>query len=115
MTSTNKQVRERYHDLLKVYHSSLSSLMQKLGSDASKWFTLDDLICQLKAVGKFGVIMAPLALQVLVSDPKNIIDMDGVTKGSELTEIATLDEATSNEFKKRLSDVVKDAIRFGWI
>jgi len=116
MSSTNKQVRERYYDLLKVYHKSLSDLMRKLGSDANKWLTLDALIEQLKTVGKYGVIMAPCLLQIMVSDPKNIIDMDGITKDSKsVTEIGTLDELTSKEFKERLSDVIKDGIRFGWI
>lgn len=115
MSSTNKQVRARYYDLLKVYHNSLSNLMRKLGSDPDKWFTLDDLIDQLKAVGKFGVLMAPSLLQIMVSDPKNIIDMDGITKDTKgVTEFATLDESSSSLLKERLSDVIKDAIRFEW-
>lgn len=116
MSSTNKKVRERYYDLLKVYHESLSNLMRKLGSDPNKWLTLDDLINQLKAFGKFGVIMAPCLLQIMVSDPKNIIDMDGITKDtSVVTEFATLDDSSSDLFKERLSDVIKDAVKFGWI
>lgn len=90
--------------------------MRKLGSDPDKWFTLEDMIGHLKTVGKYGVIMAPLALQVLVSDPKNIIDMDGAAKDSKkLSDFAILDETTTNEFKERLSDVIQDAIRFGWV
>lgn len=116
MSSTNKKVRERFDDLLEVYHKSLSNLMRKLGSDSNKWFTLDDLINQLKTVGKYGVMLAPCLLQIIVSDPKNIMDMDGITKESkDITEFATLDELTANEFKQRLSDVIKDAVRFGWI
>lgn len=90
--------------------------MRKLGSDPNKWFTLDDLIDQMKVVGKYGVILAPSLLQIMVSDPKNIIDMDGITKDSkEVTDFATLDESTAGVFKERLSDVIQDAIRFGWI
>lgn len=116
MSSTNKKVRERYYDLLKVYHNSLSNLMRQLGSDPNKWFTLDDLIDQLKTVGKYGVVMASCLLQIMVSDPKNLIDLDSITKDTkDVTEMATLDELTSNEFKERLSDVIKDAVRFGWV
>lgn len=116
MTSTNKQIRERYFDLLGVYYDSLSNLMRKLGSDPNEWFTLEDLIDQLKIVGKFGVMIASFSLQIMVSDSKNIIDMDGITKDTkEVTEFATLDEFSSNAYKERLSDVIKDAVRFGWI
>ncbi|XP_037052188.1 uncharacterized protein LOC119085789 isoform X3 [Bradysia coprophila] len=116
MSSTNKQVRERYYDLLQVYHNSLSNLMLKLGSDPDKWFTFDDLIGQMKTVGKFGVIMAPTLLEVLVSDPKNIVDLDDITKDSKtVTEFATLDASESKLYKERLRDVIKDAVRFGWV
>lgn len=93
--------------------------MRKLGSDPSKWLTFDDLVEQLKSVGKYGVIMAAMALQVLVSDPKNVIDMDHLTTDTKDTndaiEFATLDESTAFSFKGRLSDVIKDAVRFGWL
>lgn len=90
--------------------------MRKLGSDPNKWFTLDDLIDQMKTVGKYGVMMAPSLLQIMVSDAKNIIDMDGITKDSmEITDFATLDAVTSSVYKERLSDVIKDAVRFGWL
>lgn len=109
-------MRERYYDLLRVYYNSLSKLMRKLGSDPNDWFTFDDLVEQMKVVGKYGILMAPTLLEVLVSDPKNIVDLDGITKDSKpVIEFATLDASESKLYKERLSDVIKDAIRLGWI
>jgi len=116
MSSTNKAIRERTDELLAVYHNSLSDFMDRLGSDVNKWFTFNDLIDQLKAVGMYGVLMAPMLLQIMVSDSKNIIDLDSISKEKpEITDIAILDERTTKEFKQRLSDVIQDAIRMGWV
>lgn len=90
--------------------------MRKLGSEADDWLTFDDLIDQVKAVGKYGVMMAPSLLEVMVSDPKNIVNLDDVTKDSKtVTEFATLDESESKLYRQRLSDVIEDAVRFGWV
>lgn len=116
LASTNKQVLERCDDLLKVYHNALNDLMRKLGSDPNIWFTLDDLVAQLKTVGRYGLIVAASTIQVELADPQNVCDLNDVKDASQTpTDLATLDELTSNIFKERISDAVKYAKRFGWV
>lgn len=115
MTSTTKELRVRYQDLIKVYHDSLSELVTKLGSDPKTLCPFDELHSQLKQFGVFGVIMAPIILQVLVSDSKNIVDMDSVTDGTENIDIATMDDLSKITYRDRISDVLQDAAKFGFI
>lgn len=116
MTSTNKQVRERYNDLLTEYYDAFSRLTRQLGSDPEKWFSFDDLRNQMREMGKFGVHLAASFIEVLVSDPENIVNLDEITKDSpKLTEFAVFDEKATELFKRRLGDVIDDAKRFGWV
>lgn len=115
LTSTTKALRERYDDLIKVYHDSLSELITKLGSDPNKLFPFDELKRQLKQFGIYGVIMAPILLQVIVSDPKNIIDMNVIDKDTTDLDFTTFDDTSKNTYRERVSDAIQDAYKFGWI
>lgn len=115
LTSTTKELRARYDDLIAVYHNSMSELLTKLGSDPKSLCPFDDLSNQLKQFGVYGVIMAPILLQVIVSDSKNITDMDSVTEGTDNINLATIDDSSKIAFRDRISDALQDAIRFGWI
>lgn len=90
--------------------------MRQLGSNPDDWFTFDDLLNQMKAVGKYGVLLAPALLQIMVSDPKNITNMDDAAQDiNKLRDFATFNEETANLFKERINDVIQDAVRLGWI
>ncbi|XP_037052202.1 uncharacterized protein LOC119085815 [Bradysia coprophila] len=115
LTSTTKELRVRYTDLIEVYHNSISELLTKLGSDPIKLCPIDELNRQLKQFGVYGVIMAPILLQVIVSDSKNIVDMDSVTADTDNIDMATMDDKSKIVYRDRISDALQDAIKFGWI
>ncbi len=115
LTSTTKELRLRYDDLIKVYHSSMSELITKLGSDPQKLCPFDELNSQLKQFGVYGVIMAPVLLQVIASDSQNIIDMDTIEADTSTIDFATFDDRSKVTYRERVSDALQDAIKFEWI
>lgn len=117
MSSTTKELRDQYFDeFLQIYHSSATGIIRLCGSDPDELYTFNDLQNELKEFGIYGVLMAPFLLQIIVSEPKNIVDMDSYAENfGESTEMATLDDESEPRFKKRFTDVFHDAKRYGWI
>lgn len=115
LTSTTQELRVRYDDLIKVYHTAMSELITKLGSDPQQLCPIDELYRQLKQFGVFGVIMTPILLQVIASDSKNIIDMDTIEADTNQIDFATFDDSSKITYRERVSDALQDAIKFGWI
>lgn len=121
MSSTDKALRDRHYDeFIRIYYDNLAQTIRKCGSVPEQLFTFADLQSEFKKFGKYGVIMAPCLLQVLVSDPSNIVDMNVLANcdaddGSANKNIANLDENSLVKYKQRLSDVIADAKKYGWI
>lgn len=122
-SSTDRQLREQhYNKLIKIYHHSLSNTIRKLGSDPEKLFTFNDLLGELQRFGRYGLIMAPILLQVVTSSPDDIPDMDKFADDMASNK-TTLDEGMA-EFKKastlhvynqKVRDVFKDGILLGYV
>lgn len=93
----------------------MSTLLTKLGSDPKKLFPFDELKSQLKQFGVYGVIMTPILLQVIVSDPKNIVDMNSIDENTTDLDLATIDDSSKIIFRERVSDALQDAMKLGWI
>lgn len=93
----------------------MSTLVTQLGSDPAKLFPFDELKNQLKQFGKYGVLMAPILLQVIVSDSKNIVDMNSIDEDTRDLDVATLNDVSKIIYRQRVSDVLQDANKFGWI
>lgn len=104
-------MRTRYDELIKIYYDSLSQFVTKLGSDPKKLCPFDELEIQLKRFGLFGVIMAPVILQVLVAD--NITDLE--TVDGDRVNLATFSDTSMLTYIDRISDALQDAIRFDWV
>jgi len=76
-SSTDRALREEHYDkLIKIYHNALSNTITKLGSDPEKLFSFNDLLEELKRYGRFGLVLAPVLLQIITSKPDDIPDMD---------------------------------------
>lgn len=109
--------------LLRLYYDNVSETINQCGSRAEELFTFEDLQAQLKQFGRYGVIRAPILLQIIISDPSNLVDMDALAdggSGSESTQVAAggmaqFDERSMVVFRQRVSDVLADAKRWGWI
>ena len=93
----------------------MSELITKLGSDPTKLFPFDELKNQFKLVGIYGALMATILLQVIVSDPKNIADMNEINENTEAFDFATIDNSSETTYTNCVSSALQDAIKFGWI
>lgn len=121
MSSTTKQLRDDYFDeFIRIYYESMSTIIRQLGSDPDGLITFGDLQDQFRKFSKFGVIMAPMLLKLIVSDPKNIVDMDKFAENlglssAESKHIATFNDKTEHRYRERVTDVINDAFAYGWI
>lgn len=106
-SATDKELRDNeYENLLRYYHSSLSEMVTKLGSDPGKIFTFEDLKRQLAKCGKFAFLNAPLLLMITFFDSKD------VPKCNE--RCANVIPNTKNDaYSKRIQDVIADLVEFG--
>lgn len=117
-SSTDRKLREEHYDkLIKIYHNSLANTITKLGSDPEKLFSFNDLLGELKRFGRFGLVLAPILLQIITSKPDDIPDMDAFAEDMK-NNTKTMDEsmkafantATLDQYNQRVRDVVKDGI-----
>lgn len=120
MSSTDKALRDRHFDeFIRIYYDNLAQTIRKCGSKPEQLFTFADLQSEFRKFGKYGVIMAPCLLQVLVSDPSNIVDMNVLANDADNSSanknIANFDEKSLQKYKERLTDVIADAKKYGWI
>lgn len=117
-SSTDRKLREEHYDkLIKLYHNSLSNTIRKLGSDPEKLFSFNDLQGELKRYGRFGLLLAPVLLQIITSKASDIPDMDDFaeqmannTKTLEESVAAFSSTGTVDQYNQRVRDVVKDGI-----
>lgn len=114
-TSTTSDIHQRYNDLLHIYYNSLATFLTRLGSDPRELFTFEDLQDQFQQFGKYGLIFAPILVGVMVSDSKDIIDMDSIKHDTEANGLVTLNEKTKILLKERMSSVIQLAINSGWV
>lgn len=121
-SSTDRLLREKHFDkLIKIYHDSLSNTIKKLGSDPEKLFSFNDLLGELKHYGRFGLILAPILLQVITSNPDDIPDLDEFAEDMA-SNAKTMDESMATfanmssleVYNQRVRDVVKDGMLLGY-
>jgi len=119
-SSTDKALRDaHYTEVLKLYHKSLSTVLNKLGSDAEKIFSYDDFQDQLKKFGCYALITAPMLLNIITAKPDDIPDLDNMAeefkdKSIEESMKAFMGNAPVEKFNSRIRDVVQDIVRLGY-
>lgn len=117
-SSTEKSLRDRHWDeLLRLYYSKFSDIMRRCGTDPDKFYTFDDLLGQLRDHAVFGVLCAPILISVMVAEPDQLVNVDEMVQNENDQEhhLAVLDTRTEAMFKQRISDVMVDAIEYGWL
>lgn len=65
--------------------------------------------------GKYGVVFVPFLLQITLSQPDDVINLDNIESEEEMLNLIKLSDETKENYKKGLHSAVADAIRFGWI
>lgn len=79
-------------------------------------FTFDDLRDQMREFAVHAIIMAPMAVPVLVTPPEEIKIFAKVTANPEAERsLAPLTDRTRALYKERLTEIIVDARRFGYL
>lgn len=120
--SLSPTLRNKHFDqFLNIYYSNLVATLTKLGSDASKLFTFDNLQDQLRQFSKYVMFLAPIMIGIMTSDMNKVRDMDETVRRMEiLTNDPTADVDLDNGFedndayKHRMSNVIRDMDRLGY-
>lgn len=104
---------------MKHYHTTLSNSIRRLGSDPEQLFPFADFECHLKKFAKFAFLMGPVMVQMMLTDPKNIPDLDtlseNVANGEEPTDFfKDLDTETQKIFNQRVNDLFTDLVELGY-
>lgn len=106
-TSTECALRaEHYDDLLQVYHSSLTALLNRMGSDARQLFPFDAFLEQMKNYAIYAMIIAPILVQIITVDPSELPDMDKADP--EADENFEFMSNTTLKYEVRMREVLYD-------
>ncbi|XP_058452119.1 uncharacterized protein LOC131430888 [Malaya genurostris] len=109
-----------YDEMIRIYYASLRTLLEKLGGDSTRQFPYTALLRQLKQYGKFGVIMALFLVPMMCIENTDLPDLDAEAEKFEQTqqinnEMFAVTEKSEVKYRKRMSAVIRDAIRFGYL
>lgn len=115
--STDKASRDaEYENFLKEYHNELVRTVNKLGVNPAL-FTMDNLRTELKRVGYYAVLVAPLYLPIALGDSsqaESLSDLFSVDANGKRI-IVGMDERSKMLYKKRLEDILDDVERNDWL
>lgn len=119
-TSTDGQTRKNHFErLLLTYHSALSEMVTKLGSDPNGLFTFDDLQAQLKLSGQVALSRSVVTTQLMVANAKDVEDMDKYTesirKGEKAHLMKEYDAETKQKFSTIINDLVGDFVKYEYV
>lgn len=117
-SSTRKELRDQsYTDLLRIYYTSLSETVRKLGSDPEKLFRYTDLMDELKTHGKFALVMGVFLVAFVMAKPDEVQDMDDysqrVAKGEDVS-VFTNNGEDSEDYIKVVNELIDDLIAYGY-
>lgn len=99
-------------ELLRIYYSSLSSTLEKLGCDPEKVFPYEELVRQWKKYSGFGFAMSTFALQVVLMEKEDTIDIEAMGGEEEVTENMLKSKKSLNIIYPRVSALVKHYLEF---
>lgn len=113
---------QHFDELINVYYQNLANVVRHCGCDVERLMPFAEFQSQLRKYGRYGLAMAPLLLQVIVSDSSSIVDMDEAAlelskpeAERKQIEFTKFSEESLAVYRQRLGDVIDDAKKFGWI
>lgn len=82
-------------------------------------FTLSDLYNQLHKFGIFGLAMSTMLVPMIVVDPQFLPDMNKMAEQMQSGHAGDMDmmfhESIREIYKERISDIIRDCIRYGYL
>ncbi|XP_053679605.1 uncharacterized protein LOC128730559 [Anopheles nili] len=111
--------RLHYVEMLDIYHNSLSALLKLLGHDPQQVFPRSALDLQLQLFGRFGLMLAVLLVPLQCTASEDLPDLDDTAETFRDTQTFDAAVFTKNAnqiaFRKRMSGVIRDTIRYGYM
>ena len=111
-SSTEQSLRATHYDeLLKHYHDVFSATLKRLGSDANKLFSFEKFNSEFKKYAIYGMLLAPMLVQIIATDPKDIPDLDEIAKqfGENNNEVIDFMPNGENlKYKTRMAELIRD-------
>ncbi|XP_062553810.1 uncharacterized protein LOC134219132 [Armigeres subalbatus] len=111
--------RQHYDEMIRIYYDSLKQLLEKLGGDATRQFPYTALLRQLKACGKFGILMAVFMVPMLCTENQDLPDMDETAEKFKSTQefdpSFIINVKSEDKYKSRMAAVIRDVIRYGYL
>ncbi|XP_053670920.1 uncharacterized protein LOC128721218 [Anopheles nili] len=112
--------RKYYKEMIDIYHRSLSTMLAKLQHDANELFPRSELDKQLQEYGRYGILMGMFLVPMMCTRNEDLPDIEAMAQrmaeSKQLNEsFFKTTESNQDAFAKRMSDVVKDTIRYGYI
>lgn len=102
-----------FDDILHSYHDNLAALLNRLGGDASKQFSFDELYNQLNTFGIYGLLMAPMLMQVITVKAEDLPDLDSITE-ENAEDFDFMANGVADGYSVRISDCIRDFIGRGF-
>lgn len=102
---------EHFDEMIQVYHSSLTALLERLGSDPEALLPFTALQGQLESFGKFAVLMAAFDVPILCTDPAEMPDLNG----GDLAEGFAASPEAQLRYANRMGGIIRDAVRYGYL
>lgn len=120
-TSTDKAFRDKeYNNLLTIYHESLATTVDLLGSNSSQLFTFENLKDELKRFGNYALMLAPIIVQVSLADSSEISKLDEMFDKAVKEEeghielVTSLGEKGQLLYDRRINEVFEDIVNLGY-
>lgn len=113
-TSTTKPLRDQsFHALIQVYHTSVLDTVQKLGSDPLKMIQFAELMDELKAHGKYALLLGLVMAPFVYSEEGDIMDMKAYSDSFASGKGVPLFKTRNAAYIKAVNDIVGDIIEYG--
>lgn len=115
---TDSNLRAKHYDeLLKIYHNSLTELLNSLGGDTETQFPFEALLDQLKKFGRFGVIMSFVMVPLLLTKIEDLPDLDDFIKETKDKPRSFLQQFSKTDvgYKQKMNEILTDAMRYGYL
>ncbi|KFB41198.1 AGAP013124-PA-like protein [Anopheles sinensis] len=117
---TDEEFRRRHYDeMMSVYYNALSTLLEKLGHNPQEVFPRTALMRQLRRFGRFGILMAVFLVPMLCTRNEDLPDMDKAAEKFRETQNVDINHFTAHANKsayhKRMSAVIRDIVRYGYL
>ncbi|XP_015175895.1 PREDICTED: uncharacterized protein LOC107066107 [Polistes dominula] len=112
---TNKTLRERFDDMLKIYYNKLSYIINLLGSDSNKLYPWEMFMKEVKEHFFFGIVCSLEALPLAMLPESQVPDLETLTDENVELNLDHIEYLDTQSKRLRLADVIVHAVENGFL